>query len=253
MEDTVNIEKTTFKSKADFERAINKYISKINKTDEFVLFAHQINNFRQSVGERNPQIKLNSILTKGLNAYKYGSADGTLNYMGLSTESCTIDNILNYDYHKFGVGQINNFPTIVLAFPRFIKYVGKQVEFATSHYSTEKPGSHQKLVALLTKRISQYHTVDTQYTPKTWLDIMKGFADFAIKDTLFAFYQQAENEYVLLLPHTHWVEQSADKYAIHKHNLAKMVESFKGNLEDAIVYETKQNQLIVDSYLNDYD
>lgn len=246
-------EKLHFNSMEELKQAITSYLESFKQKDEMILYAHQINDYRQEAGDSNPQLKLKSVIKSGLSAYHYGSVDGTLCKMGSSVDKTTIDKIINYDYHNFKKYK-DEYPVVVLAFPKYIVVDGKTVEFCSSQYSKEKRGWNQKLDALLNKHSThnKYISIDSQYTPKTWLDIIKGFGSFKNQDTLFAFCKD-EDGYSLYLPHTHWWEQNEELYKFHKQKIAEKIKKYNSNLEAAIIEQSEKNQIIVDAYLNDID
>lgn len=249
---TSKLKKLKFNTKQELRQAIEKYLASHNKKDEMMIYAHQINDYRSEVGASDPILKLNSVLENGLAASRYSTIDGTVTCMGSNKDKDIVDNILNYDYHMFGENRRDDYPIVVLAFPRYINVDGKDVEYSTSQYAKEKPDSQKKLTALLDGKISKYQVPDPQYTPKRWIDVVKGFDNFTPNDTLFAFYKDNEG-YYLCLPSTHWLEQDEKKYNQHKQNLAEHIKKYDSNLEKAIIAECQKYQQVIEDYLNDID
>ena len=90
-----------FNSKQELADFLKNYFKEISDVDEFIILAHQINDFRDEFSTYEPLEKLSSILYSGLSASKYASIDGTTIRMGSSLEEKTADAAVDYDYHVY--------------------------------------------------------------------------------------------------------------------------------------------------------
>lgn len=238
------LDELTFKNKYELVDYLQGYIDDINCVDEFSVFAHQVNDYRDDLGEGNPHSKMELILQNGLSASKYGSIYGTLNFMGSSKDANTVERATDYNYH-YSDQKACFFPTVLLAFPRFVLVDGKKVEYATSKYTSKEPHAHDMLVKLIKERDPYDFPPLLQHTPKCWADVLKGFNKFSTLDTLCAFYKDASGEYHLIFPHTHWAEQELGLYIKHKQKLATRIAEYNTDLDDAIITEIAKRHEIV--------
>lgn len=254
MKETKKLDEILFETPNELKAYLQNYLKQINCMDEFELFAHQVNHYSgEFLHETNEYDKMKMVLKSGLKASHYGSVDGTLRYVGESTQPETVANVLNYDYHGYGQKGVNRYPTIVLAFPKDVNVNGEKVPYAISDYSVNNDDWNTRICKMLKEKSNMYPSVDSQYTPKCWADIVKGFSSFKPTDTMFAVYLDKDGKYHLLMPHTHWAENDVKAYAEHKKDLAKIIKSYDVDLDRAIIDEIDHYKRLVDSYYDDFD
>lgn len=244
-------EKLIFDNEEELSKYFSSILDKLNKKDEFIILAHQINNFKDYIFDSDPQKKLCSIMKEGLSASRYGSIDGTVNRMGSSKDESTVYEVIKYDYHN--AKNVCSFPTVVLALPRFVDINGTKIEFVMSDYLKEKDCSQEKLSKLFREKYSRVFTPDAQHTPKCWADILKGFKNFNVCDNLCAFYKMPDGKYCLLVPHIHWSEKNNDEYLAYKNRISKAIENYNCSLEDAIIKVQRKEQEYIDSLYDSID
>lgn len=240
-----------FNSKQELTDFLKNYFKEISDVDEFIILAHQINDFRDEFSTYEPLEKLASILYSGLSASKYASIDGTTIRMGSSLEGKTADAAVDYDYHVYHKNRI--YPTLLLALPRFVEVNGEKTEYVMSKY-VRKDRKVTNLKQLYYEKTGDDCVVlDNQHAVKCWADVLKGFSSFKTGDTLCAFYETDDGCYNLILPHTHWVERGTEEYKNYKNSLSRKIESYHMSLEDAIMYKNKKNQNYIDDLTNSID
>ena len=243
-------EEFTFDSKEELINYLHKMLKKLNKMDEFMVLAHQVNSYRNFMSDGSPMEKLKSILHGGLSASSYGSIDGTTTRVGSTKNPLTAKQTVSYNYHH--VPETICYPTVLLTLPRFVMVNGKKTEFCESKYLKTAKSRLDPLKALLESK-NIFTTPNTQYTPKCWADVIKGFGNFNKKDTLCAFYRTDEGKYTLVVPHTHWSDCNPEEYQEHKNTLSKKIESYNMSLEDAIAKEERERRSYIDSLLDSID
>lgn len=245
--------KILFSNREDFINFLRNYFSDISEVDELELFAHQVNDWRDFIYGEDPMEKTNGILKSGLSASKYGSTDGTLTRMGSILDGDVIDKIIDYDYHGFKKlkGQ-NCFPTVILAFPKKVKINGSDVDFTDSEYTTDH-GDYDKKISqsLQNGGAGVVSNAGSQFTPKTWLDVIHCFRNYSAEDNLMAFYKDEKQMYNLILPESHWIFQGREEYERHKASISKKIEEEGCDLPEAIRRKVQENQWLVDSALDE--
>lgn len=246
------LEEIVFKNKFELARCLQEYLEDVNDMDEMSVFAHQVNDYRDEFGDGNPHEKLMSILHGGLDAARYGSIYGTLNFMGSSRDALTVERATQYNYH-YSDTRAGFFPIVLLAFPRFVNIDGKKEEYATSKYTPKEPHAHQMLVRLLEAKYPYALPPLLQHTPKCWADILKGFSKFGTADTLCAFYKDVDGNYHIMFPHTHWAEQNKETYQSHKQKLSKRIKDYNLNLDEAIITTISHQNEVVWSMYDNFD
>lgn len=243
-------EKITFDTKEELINYLHKMLKNLNKMDEFMVLAHQVNDYRDFMSDGDPMKKLKSILHGGLSASSYGSIDGTTTRVGSTKNPLTAKQAVSYNYHH--VSEKACYPTVLLTLPKYVMVNGKKTEFCESTYlKTAKSGLNPLKALLESKNI--FTIPDSQYSAKCWADIVKGFGNFNLKDTLCAFYRTEEGKYTLVVPHTHWSDCNPEEYQEHKNTLSKKIEGYNISLEDAIAKEEKERRSYVDSLLDSID
>ncbi len=243
-------EKITFDTKEELINYLHKMLKKLNKMDEFMVLAHQVNDYRDFMSDGDPMKKLKSILNNGLSASSYGSIDGTTTRVGSTKNPLTAKQAVSYNYHS--APETICYPTVLLTLPKFVMVNGKKTKFCESAYlKTEKSGLTQLRALLESKNV--FTSPDSQYTAKCWADVIKGFGNFNKKDTLYAFYRTNEGKYTLVIPHTHWSDCTPEEYQEHKNTLSKKIESYNMSLEDAIATEERNKRSYIDSLLDSID
>lgn len=246
-----NCEFLKFNNKQELAEFLKVYFKKISVVDEFIILAHQVNDFRSDFSTYEPLGKLASILQGGLSASKYASIDGTTIRMGSSLEEKTADESVDYDYHHCHENRI--YPTVLLALPRFVEVNGEKTEYVMSKY-VRKDRKVTNLKQLYYEKTGNDCVIlDNQYAVKCWADVLKGFSSFKTGDTLCAFYETTNGCYNLILPHTHWSERGTEEYKNYKNALSRKIESYGMTLEDAILYKDKKNQSYIEDLLNCID
>lgn len=245
-------EKIVLKNKEQLEKCLKVLFDDINQVDEFIICAHQVNNHRDAVADSDPMLKLDSILKSGLYASRYGSIDGTVRRMGSSKDKSVVKNVADYNYHVSENSK--TFPTVILALPRFIDVDGQKVEYASSDYIMNDETGKKKLRDMLETKKSRNRSPDNQHTAKCWADVLKGFKDFHVNDSLCAFYQEEDSgNYVLILPNVHWAYKPTQEYKDYKQRIANKIKCYDKSLEDAIVHEENKRYDYINSLYDDFD
>lgn len=240
-----------FNNKQELTIFLKIYFKKISAVDEFIILAHQVNDFRDEFSMYDPMEKLSSILRFGLSASKYGSIDGTTIRMGSSLQEHTVDEAMDYDYHLYHKNRI--FPTVLLALPRYVDVNGEKTEYVMSQY-VRKDRRVDNLKQLYREKTGDdFVVLDNQHAVKCWADVLKGFSSFKTGDTLCAFYETIDGGYNLILPHTHWSEMGKEEYKNYKNALSHKIEKLNMSLEDAIMYKESKNKSYIDDLTNSID
>ena len=243
-------EEFTFDTKEELVNYLHKILKELNQLDEFMVLAHQVNDYRDFMFDGDPMKKLKSILHGGLNASSYGSIDGTTTRVGSTKNPLTAKQAVSYNYHN--VPENVCYPIVLLTLPKYVMVNGKKTEFCESIYLKTTNSRLDPLKKMLESK-NIFTMPDSQYTAKCWADVIKGFGDFNQKDTLCAFYRTNEGKYILVVPHTHWSDCTPEEYQVHKNTLSKKIESYNMSLEDAIAKEERERRSYVDSLLDSID
>ena len=112
----------TFDSKEELINYLHKMLKKLNKMDEFMVLAHQVNSYRNFMSDGSPMEKLKSILHGGLSASSYGYIDGTTTRVGSTKNPLTEKQTVSYNYHH--EPETICYPTVLLTLPSFVMVNG---------------------------------------------------------------------------------------------------------------------------------
>lgn len=156
-------EEFTFDTKEELINYLHKMLKKLNKMDEFIVLAHQVNDYRDFMSDGDPMKKLKSILHGGLSASSYGSIDGTTTRVGSTKNPLTAKQAVSYNYHR--VPETICYPTVLITLPKFVMVNGKKTEFCESTYLKTAKSRLDPLKALLESK-NIFTTPDSQYTAK---------------------------------------------------------------------------------------
>ncbi len=158
--------KLNFKNREELRKYLFEQMKELNKKGEFNIFVHQINNYKNFFdhGEDILQRKIDGIFDGGLRLGQYSSIFGTTNLVSCSSD-LDVDSILDYNYYRN-----SNFPTLVMAIPKYIDVDGKKVEF--SSYKNNVEGAREEIK----NEFRANGIVESNHNIKSCLfDVLKGY------------------------------------------------------------------------------
>ena len=284
--DILNQIETVYDDEKSFKEILKQQLINLAKSGQWTIFTHQINGARDDFFETDPLDKLKGIFSYGLACRRYGSINGTTVMAGTvknskdhllvpaiddKTDEETkqaiikeydfenlIDTILNYDFHNFGKHGDNTYPTLLLAFPKYIEVDGKQVEFATSAYCKLRPDGRNKIEEMMHSKTNKYIFFDSQHFAVSWLDIFKdmertedgfdfrGFSSFPPEFNLLAFYKDESGKFHIYTPQNHISnENNKEKLQAYLQSAKDFISSHDCDLDEALLQKNILNSEIV--------
>lgn len=199
-----NCECIKFKNINALKKHLNKILGNLNRLTEFNVMIHQMNN-RECHGfaGANEEIriaKLASVLKYGFNLDKYGSIFGTMKLLGTEVSA---DDILNYNYYK------DKKVFCLFALPKQISIKGHAVEFS----SFKGCCSYARQPELVEEYVKLMHgTPDRHHMKNCLFDVIKGYNSLPPQYFLGIVYEDENDCFYYIDPHTHLREFSADAF-----------------------------------------
>lgn len=234
-------EKIIFTSETETKQYLEDLFSNLNEVQEFNIYLHQINGFRDNMtnlfGKDIMLSKLNNLIKTGLNLSYYSSLSGTSILQG-STKNIDVDSVLNYDYYNE-----KDKVVCVIAIPKYMKIDNELVEYS-SYKNVEARCISEELREKYLQKIG--HVPDLRHRKGSLFDAVKQFDNLPKEYMLGVLMTNSgKNEYEFVKLNSHYAFLSQEKQDAHdKHVATKIKKLYKK------YNTTDTEEIIVKEYMN---
>lgn len=237
-----------FENREELNQFLINQLQQLNQKGEFIVFVHQINNFR-SYWEYGGDIikqKIDGIFNNGLRLSDYSSILGTTN-IACASSQLNPDPIVDYDYHHQ-----SSFPTCVIAIPKYIEIDGKQVEFPTYKY-----GNHNVISELRQYFNNNGINIDGHHLKSSLFDVIKGYNQLPTYYVLGVLVKR-EKDYVFIENSEHLKNTNSDQFQAYQKSVASKIKSAyqeygTDDIHQLILKSYQKEQKWREAQLDDFD